>query len=220
VKESIPFDAELFGRLPVVGILRGFDRSRLEPLVRASLAGGLCNIEITMNSPAACDLLRFTRELVGTKMNVGAGTVCSIDDLNQALDAGAGFIVTPVVVPEVIERCVAKQIPVFPGALTPTEIHQAWNLGATMVKVFPANHFGPDYIKAVKAPLQDIRLMPTGGVSIETLPAYKQAGADAFGVGSPLFDARRVANEDWDWVRDQAQGFVEAYRDACQAHLD
>jgi 2-dehydro-3-deoxyphosphogluconate aldolase/(4S)-4-hydroxy-2-oxoglutarate aldolase len=213
--KSGQFDAALFGKLPVVGILRGFDRSQVEPLVRASLAGGLCNIEITMNSPGASELLRLTCDLVGKEMNVGAGTVCSIDELNQALDAGAGFIVTPVIVPEVIQRCVAKQIPVFPGALTPTEIHQAWNLGATMVKVFPANQFGPDYIKAIKAPLQEIRLMPTGGVTIETLAAFKQAGADAFGVGSPLFDACRVEAGDWDWVQEQASGFVEAYRKAC-----
>jgi 2-dehydro-3-deoxyphosphogluconate aldolase/(4S)-4-hydroxy-2-oxoglutarate aldolase len=116
------------------------------------------------------------------------------------------------VVPEVIAGCRAQGVPVIPGAFTPTEIHTAWRLGADLVKVFPADQLGPAYIRNVKAPLPQVRLVPTGGVTVETIAAYKRAGADGFGVGSPLFAKEKVAVRDWDWVEAQAWRFAEAYR--------
>ena len=175
------------------------------------MAGGLVNLEVTLNSPGAADLIRLTRDLMGDRGNVGAGTVTSMEDLRLALDAGASFIVTPVVVPEVIRACVDAGVPVMPGAMTPTEIFTAWKLGATMVKVFPADQLGPGHLKAVKAPFPQIPLMPTGGVTVETLPAFRDAGADAFGVGGPLFDPRQVAAGHWDWFRERASRFRGAY---------
>ena len=208
------FSWELFEQLPVVGILRGFDAAAVTALLDAATAGGLVNVEITMNTAGAAELIRQTVRQLGEHANIGAGTVCSLDDLDAALEAGATFIVTPVIVPEVIEECVGRQVPVFPGAMTPTEIHQASQLGAAMVKVFPADQLGPGYIKSVKAPLPHIRLLPTGGITVENLAEFKRAGADGFGVGSPLFDPQRVAQRDWNWVRQQAERFVEAYRAA------
>jgi 2-dehydro-3-deoxyphosphogluconate aldolase/(4S)-4-hydroxy-2-oxoglutarate aldolase len=164
-----------------------------------------------LNSPGAADLIRLTRDLLGDRGNVGAGTVTSMEGLKLALDAGASFIVTPVVLPEVIRACVDSGVPILPGAMTPTEIFTAWSLGATMVKVFPADQLGPNHLRAVKAPFPEIRLMPTGGVTVETLGAFCDAGADAFGVGSPLFDARQVAAGHWDWFRVRASQFREAY---------
>ena len=206
------FNDALFRQMPVVGILRFFPREHVEKLVPAVLAGGVCNLEVTMNSAGAEDLIRVAHELVGDRGNIGAGTVTTLDELHRALGAGASFIVTPILVPEVIRACVALGVPVMPGAMTPTEIFTAWELGATLVKVFPADSLGPGFIKAVKAPLPQIRLMPTGGVTAETLPAFQQAGADAFGVGGPLFDPRQAAAGNWDWFQQQASRFAVAYR--------
>jgi 2-dehydro-3-deoxyphosphogluconate aldolase/(4S)-4-hydroxy-2-oxoglutarate aldolase len=205
------FNDALFKKLPVVGILRFFKRAEVEKLVPASIEGGLCNIEVTMNTAGAEELIRLTADLVGGKGNVGAGTVTTVETLDRALKAGATFIVTPAVVPDVIQTCVERKIPVMPGAMTPTEILTAWRLGATMVKVFPADQLGPGHIKALKAPFPEIPLMPTGGVTVETLPAFKKAGADAFGVGGPLFDPKQVAAGNWGWFREQAARFAAAY---------
>jgi 2-dehydro-3-deoxyphosphogluconate aldolase / (4S)-4-hydroxy-2-oxoglutarate aldolase len=119
-----------------------------------------------------------------------------------------------VVVPEVIEGSRQRGVPVIPGAFTPTEIYQAWTLGATMVKVFPAEVLGPAFLRAVKAPLPQIRLMPTGGVTVETLGAFARAGADAFGVGGPLFAPDLVRAGDWPALESRARCFVGAYRAA------
>jgi 2-dehydro-3-deoxyphosphogluconate aldolase/(4S)-4-hydroxy-2-oxoglutarate aldolase len=211
---SATFNTALFKKLPVVGILRFFKRAEVEKLVPASVEGGLANIEVTMNTAGATDLIRLTCDLVGDKGNVGAGTVTTIEALDQAMAAGATFIVTPAIVPDVIRACVERKVPVMPGAMTPTEILTAWRMGSTMVKVFPADQLGPGHIKAVKAPFPEIPLMPTGGVTVETLPAFKKAGADAFGVGGPLFDPKQVAAGNWGWFREQAARFAEAWKQA------
>lgn len=211
------FDDDRFRELPVVGILRFFPLAQVRHLVPAVLAGGIRNLEVTMNSAGAEDLIRCASDLVGGQGNVGAGTVLDVAQLDRALAAGASFIVTPAVVPEVIRACVERGVPVMPGALTPTEIFTAWRLGARLVKVFPADTLGPAHIKAVKAPFPEIPLMPTGGVTPETLPAFRKAGADAFGVGGPLFDAARAAAQDWDWFRDRARRFAEAYARSAAA---
>ncbi|HXJ71689.1 MAG TPA: bifunctional 4-hydroxy-2-oxoglutarate aldolase/2-dehydro-3-deoxy-phosphogluconate aldolase, partial [Candidatus Dormibacteraeota bacterium] len=208
---SARFDRCLFKQLPIVGILRFFKRAEIEKLVPATLQGGLCNLEITMNSEGAEDSIRLACALAAGRANVGAGTVTSVEAMERALAAGASFIVTPVVIPEVIQACVKRNVPVMPGALTPTEIFTAWQLGATIVKVFPADQLGPAHLKAIKAPFPEIPLMPTGGITVETLPAFMQAGADAFGAGGPLFDPKQAAAGNWDWFRLQAARFAQAY---------
>lgn len=205
------FSWELFQRLPVVGILRGFERRTLPQLVEASIAGGLTNLEITMNTPDAVEQIRDAVRLAGGKMNVGAGTVVGLDALEAARGAGATFVVTPVVEPGVIERCRDLDLPVFPGAFTPTEVVRAWELGASMVKLFPAEAVGPGYIQRLKELLPQIQLMPTGGVDVETLGAYLRAGADAFGVGNPLFNKERVAACDWRWIENQCRTLGRRY---------
>ncbi len=205
------FDWDRFRDCPIIGILRGFDNDAVREMVRAACAGGLANIEITMNSPNAEDSIRVAIETVGDRANVGAGTVCSPDDLERALEAGASFIVTPVLVPEVVRICVDRKIPVIPGALSPTEIHTAWSLGADLVKVFPANHFGPRYLKDIKGPLPQIKIMPTGGIDATTIGAFRQAGADAFGVGGGLFAAAGAEDRDWGAIESEARRLVDAY---------
>jgi len=197
--------------LPIVGILRGFSTAQVVEIVHAAVRGGLRNLEITMGSPNTPEQIREARAIAGDRICIGAGTVLNCDLLTQALDAGAAFIVTPVVNVDVIERCVARKIPVFPGAYSPAEILRAWELGATMVKVFPAETLGPGYVKAIKAPLPQVKLMPTGGVDLKTICAYKKAGADGFGIGGPLFDRTHVEGGDWNWIEAQCHAFVEAY---------
>ena len=208
------FSQKLFDRLPIVGILRSLSLEKLKPVVKAVIEGGLCNLEITMNTPGVVEQIRLARELAGNSLNVGAGTVTNLSALDAALTAGAGFIVTPVVSEAVIERCVQLNVPVFPGAFSPTEIARAWDLGATMVKVFPADTLGPDYLRSLKAPFPKLRLMPTGGVDVSTLGNYQDAGADAFGVGSPLFRQDRLEAHDWSWLREQCRTFAAVYRAA------
>jgi 2-dehydro-3-deoxyphosphogluconate aldolase/(4S)-4-hydroxy-2-oxoglutarate aldolase len=206
------FDREKFEGCPIVGILRGFDAALVGEMVRAARRGGLLNLEVTMNSPQAQESIHAALDEGAGEINVGAGTVCTRSDLEGALAAGAGFIVTPVLVPEIIQACRGRGVPVIAGAFTPTEIYAAWTQGADLVKVFPANQLGPGYIRDVKAPLPSIRLMPTGGVDAETLPAFRAAGADAFGVGSALFSSARAKARDWQGIEREARRLVDAYR--------
>jgi 2-dehydro-3-deoxyphosphogluconate aldolase/(4S)-4-hydroxy-2-oxoglutarate aldolase len=131
---------------PVVGILRGFSPSQIAPIVEASMAGGLWNLEITMGSENAEGQIAEAVRVADGRINVGAGTVLDLGSLTRALGAGASFIVTPTLQRDVIRECVRLEVPVFPGAMSPTEIVEAWGLGATMVKVFPAEVLGPGYI--------------------------------------------------------------------------
>jgi len=209
---STHFSWKKFEELPVIGILRGYTATQVEHIVRSSIKGGLCNIEVTMNSQHATDLIKLATEVADGAINIGAGTVCTLDDLDAALSAGARFIVTPIVNADVIRQCNQAQVPVIPGGFTPTEIYNAWQLGADMVKVFPANQFGPGYIKDIKGPLNQIKLIPTGGITIDNLPEYHKNGAYGFGIATPLFDKQRVEAEEWDWVEQQARRFVDAYQ--------
>ncbi len=205
------FSRELFETLPVIGILRGFNRQQMIEIVAAARRGRLTNLEITMNTPGAAEQIQEAIILANGQLNIGAGTVTSPAVLEEALRAGASFIVTPTLNASVVDRCVQVQVPVFPGAFSPNEVVRAWELGATMVKIFPAETLGPAYIRSLKAPLPEIKLLPTGGVNPATLPEFLKAGADGFGVGSPLFDPKRIESGDWPWVEAQCRAFAEAY---------
>ena len=183
-----------FEEAPVVGIVRNIKADDFEKILPLYIQAGFLTIEVTMNTVGAESMIRKAKTVYGDALHVGAGTVCDMDGLQKALDAGADFIVTPIVVKEVIKKCVGIEVPVFPGAFTPTEIFQAWSLGASMIKVFPASHLGPEFIKAIKAPFPQIKLMPTGGVGSHDIKPYKAAGADAFGIGSPLFPSKLIAS--------------------------
>jgi 2-dehydro-3-deoxyphosphogluconate aldolase/(4S)-4-hydroxy-2-oxoglutarate aldolase len=208
------FSTILFADLPVVGILRGLPPARLRPVLEAARQGGLTNVEITMNTSDAEAQIRAACEMSRGAFNVGAGTVTNLKLLEQAIEAGASFIVTPTVVEPVVQRCVTAGLPVFPGAFSPAEIVRAWELGATCVKLFPAETYGTPYLRQLKQQFPKVRLMPTGGVDVQTLKLYCQAGADAFGVGSPLFRTERIAAEDWRWIADQCRAFRQAYQAA------
>ena len=205
------FSWQQFEALPIVGILRGFEVPVVRGLVEAAARGGLRCVEVTMNSPAAGEAIAAAIEVGGDEVQVGAGTVCTLEDLDRALGAGASFIVTPIVSPEVISACRERDIPVMAGALTPTEICAAWSQGADMVKVFPANQFGPGYLKDLRGPLSEVRLMPTGGVDASTLGDFHSAGASAFGVGGALFGSTTIDTGSWGQAEEGARSLVEAY---------
>lgn len=206
------FSQSLFEAMPIVGILRGFTKGQVTEIVHGSIRGGLTNLEITMNSPDAAAQIRHAVEIAEGRVNIGAGTVLDLELLDEALSAGASFIVTPTVAELVINECVSEKIPIFPGALTPTEIVRAWDLGATMVKIFPAEALGLSYIRGLKAPLPQVKLLPTGGVDLKTLPDFIKAGADGFGVGGPLFNSQRVRAGDWEWIERQCKAFAETVK--------
>ncbi|MDB5240172.1 MAG: 2-dehydro-3-deoxyphosphogluconate aldolase/4-hydroxy-2-oxoglutarate aldolase [Spirosoma sp.] len=203
------FSWPLFDKAPLVGIVRNLpaiDVIQLLPLYQES---GLTTLEITMNTPGAEDLIRYARQHYANDLNVGAGTVCTTDDLTRALAAGAQFIVSPIVSKPVIQECVGQGVPVLPGAFTPTEVYEAWSLGASMVKVFPATSLGPGYIKDLKAPLSQIKLLPTGGVTLSNLADFFRAGADGVGVGSQLFNKGLIQEKDWTGLKAHFQEFAK-----------
>lgn len=205
------FDWDRFHHVPIVGILRGFASNHIEPMIAACHQGGLVNVEVTMNTPDAAEQIQCLTSAFGSDVNIGAGTVRTVEDLERARGAGATFIVTPAVVPEVIVACKAAGLPVFAGALTPSEVWQAWELGASLVKVFPADAFGPTYIQSLKGPFDEIPLMPTGGIACESVAPFRQAGAAALGVGGPLFSKSHAAAGDWAWFTKRAREFAHAW---------
>jgi len=201
------FSWDAFYRMPVIGIIRGLRMEDIKNIIPIYQQSGLNTIEITMNTKAAGSIIEYIRTTF-PDLNTGAGTVCSTTDIQHALNAGATFIVTPVVNKKVIRRCVKEKIPVFAGAFTPTEIYRAWSLGASMVKVYPARSLGSDYIKDIKAPLNKIKLLPTGGVGLEDIAALKKAGADGFGIGSPLFVKQLIEEKNWEALLEHFKRFV------------
>jgi 2-dehydro-3-deoxyphosphogluconate aldolase/(4S)-4-hydroxy-2-oxoglutarate aldolase len=205
------FSWQEFSKVPLIGIIRNLSMDEISKILPVCQVSGLTTIEITMNTPFAAEIIRSATEQYKGKLNVGAGTVCSVEDLKLALEAGAQFIVTPILNPEVVKLCVQSKIPVFPGAYTPTEIYQAWELGADMVKVYPATALGPDYIRDVKAPLNKIKLLPTGGISLGNIEAFIKAGADGLGVGGQLFDKQLIKNQDWDGLLDHFKQYVKYF---------
>lgn len=190
-----PFSWSAFERVPIVGIIRDLTSEQIQRVVPLYIESGLTTLEISLTTTDALDRIRDIRAAFDGKLNIGAGTVCDEKDLERSLAAGAQFIVTPILDIEVVKRCRSASVPVFPGAFTPTEIYQAWKAGASMVKVFPAS-LGPQYIKDVKAPLRQLKLLPTGGVSLDNLAAFMDAGADGVGVASQLFDKQYIQRND------------------------
>jgi len=201
------FSEALFLKVPVIGIVRGMPFDTVKNILSVYVEAGLTTIEITMNTDGAAEMIEFIIANFAGRLNVGAGTVCTMHELYTALSAGAQFIVTPVVNQKIIETCASEGTPIFPGALTPTEIYNAWDAGAYMVKVFPATMFGPGYITDVKAPLNKIKLMPTGGINIDNIDAYKKAGADGYGMAGALFDKKLIEQEDWAGLKAHLQKF-------------
>ena len=198
---NAPFSWSRYRQAPIVGIVRGMPLPTVRRIAQAYHDAGLYTLEITMNTAGAAEMISELREAF-PNLNIGAGTVCTMGDLEAAIDGGAQFIVTPILDEEVVKTAVARQLPVFPGAYSPTEIYRAWSLGASAVKVFPATQLGVQFIKDVSAPLNEIKLLPTGGVSRDNIRSFFEAGAVGVGMGSSLLDKHLIREENFAGLRD------------------
>ncbi|WP_438480316.1 bifunctional 4-hydroxy-2-oxoglutarate aldolase/2-dehydro-3-deoxy-phosphogluconate aldolase [Oleiharenicola lentus] len=193
----------------VIALIRADGPDSLLDCARALSAGGLNCIELTMTTPGALELCaKVSKEL--PQVLLGLGTVLDADTARKGIAAGAKFIVTPCVRPEVIKACKEAGVAVLGGSLTPTEVYTSWELGVDVIKIFPAEYFGPAYIKSIKAPFPKIELMPTGGVTPETVGEFLKNGAFATAAGSALVNPTALKNKDWAAITKRAQEFVTA----------
>ena len=206
--------AERIERSGVVAIVRLDDYSAAADLVAALADGGIDAVEFTFTNPAAGGAIEAAKAVHGNRVLLGAGTVLDPETARSALLSGADFIVTPTLNAATIGLCRRSAVPSVIGAFTPTEILTAWEEGATFVKVFPASAVGPGYLKDVRGPLPQVKLVPTGGVSLDNVGAFIQAGAAAVAVGSNLVDAASVRDGRWGEFTERAAAYVAAVRAA------
>jgi 2-dehydro-3-deoxyphosphogluconate aldolase/(4S)-4-hydroxy-2-oxoglutarate aldolase len=198
----------------IVAVVRSPDSQQLVEVARALADGGVSIVEITLSVPNALEVIRQVRQALGDRVLLGAGTVLDPETARVALLAGAEYIVAPTVNLDVIRLCQRYDKLVMPGAFTPTEILTAWEAGADIVKVFPADVVGPAFFKALRGPLPQIRLMPTGGVDLTTAAAFLRAGACCLGIGGQLVEPRAVAERNFDRIRDLARQYVAVVKQA------
>jgi 2-dehydro-3-deoxyphosphogluconate aldolase/(4S)-4-hydroxy-2-oxoglutarate aldolase len=201
----------------IVAIVRLDSGEQLVRVAEALNAGGISVIEFTCSTPGALDMVKEASAHFGSEVLIGAGTVLDPETARAAILAGAEFIVTPAINLDTIEMCKRYGKPIIAGAMTPTEMLTVWEAGADLVKVFPASNIGgADYIKAVLAPLPQLRLVPTGGVGADNAAQYLKAGAVVVAVGGSLVDKKAVARGDWAAITAEAQKLVSAVRSAAK----
>ena len=194
----------------LIAIIRGVTEEQGRQAAEALYAGGIRFLEVTMNTPGHARMIAEWRARYEGRMRIGAGTVLDIGMAKEAHAAGAQFLVTPNTDREVIEYAVAQQLPVFPGAMTPTEIVEAWKAGATAVKLFPMASLGIQYFKEVRAPLDTIRMIPTGGITRANVREYLDAGAFGFGLGGGLVDKQAIVEGRYEQLTEHARAFIES----------
>src|SRR5205823_1364624 len=192
----------------IVAVVRSPDSQQLVEVARALVDGGVHVVEITMTVPDALDVVRAVRKALGDRLLLGAGTVLDPETARAALLAGAEFIVAPSLSLDVIRVCRRYDKLVMPGAFTPTEVLTAWEAGADVVKVFPADVVGPAFFKALRGPLPQVKLMPTGGVDLSTAAEFLKAGAVCLGVGGQLVEPKAVAAGDFARITSLAKEYI------------
>ncbi len=200
----------------VVAVIRMREPDKLRAVVDALAAGGVRALEVTMTVPRAIDLIGEIAPALPPGFLLGAGTVLDAETARLAILAGARFVVGPVFRPDVIALCHRYDVAAMPGCFTPTEILAAWEAGADIVKVFPATALGPGFFKDVRGPLPQVRLMPTGGVTVENAGDWIKAGAVAVGAGTSLVDARAIATGEFGVITARARDIVANVRSARQ----
>lgn len=191
-----------------IAVIRMTDVTRLMRVIEAIRAGGVECVEITMTVPGAVDVIRDVSQSIGDEALIGAGTILDAETARQAIEAGADFIVGPVLDRGVIETAHRYEKVVIPGAFSPGEIVAAWRAGADIVKVFPATVLGPGYFKDLRGPLPQIRLCPTGGVTVENAGEWIKAGACCVGIGTDLLDKKAIAEDRYEVLTEKAQRLV------------
>lgn len=194
----------------VVAVLRAASPDDLLEVAGALREGGVRCLEFTLTSPGAVGMIRRVSRELGDNVLLGAGTVLNAIEAEEAMEAGAKFLVSPSLKLEVIHAAKRYGVPVMPGAFTPTEVLTAWEAGADVVKVFPCGQLGPSYLRDLHGPFPDIPLMPTGGITVENAAAYLEAGAVAVGVGGNL--TRRSTGEGLQNLTERARRLVESVR--------
>src|SRR5919108_1317262 len=192
----------------IVAVVRSPDSQQLVEAARALADGGVTVAEITMTVPNALEVLRQTRQALGDRVLLGAGTVLDPETARAVLLAGAEYVVAPTVNLDVIRLCQRYDKLVMPGAFTPTEVLGAWEAGADIVKVFPADVVGPAFFKALRGPLPQVKVMPTGGVDLKTAAAFLKAGACCLGVGGQLVEPKAVTERNFERIRELARQYV------------
>lgn len=205
----------------LVAIIRLDDLAAAVQLSRALLAAGIVVQEYTLTNPhalqAIAKVLQEVPEFSNGAATLGVGSVRTLAQTQAAIAAGAQFVVSPIYQSEVISECVEQGVPVMSGAMTPTEIASAWEAGAALVKVFPARSLGPKYIADVLAPMPEMQLMPTGGVGLENMQDYFEAGAKAVGIGSGLFEMSALRLAHWDRITEVASEFSKRAMKPCES---
>jgi 2-dehydro-3-deoxyphosphogluconate aldolase/(4S)-4-hydroxy-2-oxoglutarate aldolase len=200
---------DLIRKTGVIAIMRANSSEQLIRAADAIREGGVRVIEVTMTTPGALSVIEQAVSRYGEDVLFGAGTILDAESARAAILAGAQFIVSPSFKASLVEICRRYSVPVIPGAYTPTEVLTAWECGADMVKVFPASFGGPALIKAIKAPLPQVELVPVGGVNLDTTADFIRAGAAAVGVGSALINQRLLDSGDFGALTDRARRFIE-----------
>jgi len=202
----------------VIPVVRATSSDEAIAVAEAIGEGGIPLLEITLTVPGAVGVIAELSKRYGNDVLVGAGTVLDAEAARACIDAGAQFVVSPALNLQTIEQCRKEDVPIFPGALTPTEVVTAWQAGADAVKVFPCSAVGgAKYLRALKAPLPQIKLVPTGGVSLTTAKDFIVAGAWALGVGADLVNTRAMQAGDRQSVVDAARNYVAAVRETRAA---
>lgn len=192
----------------VVAVIRLDGKEKLVDIINALSSGGISAMEITMTTPNAIEIIHDISQQVDDNFIIGAGTVLDSETARAVILAGAQFVVSPITNLDMIRTVHRYDKAVFPGAFTPTEILKAWENGADIVKVFPATALGPQFFKDIHGPLPQIRLTPTGGVSIENAAEFIRFGASCIGVGTALLNKKMIANSDWTALMENAKRFV------------
>ena len=204
------FDLSRFKEASILGIIRGASPGSVQGILDACISGGLKFVELTLNSKRALPSIELASKDFSKGLCIGAGTVLSLSDTIQAVNAGAQFIVSPTLNVDVASYCGEKGLAYFPGALTPTEIEKSWNAGATMVKVFPASQMGASYFNTVRGPFNELLLMAVGGVDSSNAVEYLKAGASAVAIGGSVFTISRMKNKEFDSIETAIRDFVSA----------
>lgn len=198
----------------LVAVIRGDSPQQAVDTAKALLEGGVMGLEIALTTPGGVKAIEQAVREIGDEGIVGAGTVMDADSAKAVIDAGAAFVFAPNVNLDVIAAVNERDRVMVPGALTPTEIATAWAAGVDMVKLFPANHFGPKYIKDIHGPMPDVKITPTGGVDLTTIKAWLDAGAAALGVGSALVKKDLMRAGDWAGLTELARKYTQAVSEA------
>ena len=200
--------------LGIVAVVRTPTFDLVLPACEALIKGGVLAVEVTLTVPNALKALQQVSERFGDEALVGAGTILNAEQCGEAIHAGAQYVISPITKLEIVLAAHARNKPVMLGAYTPTEAQLAHEAGADFIKVFPADKLGPSYIKSLRAPLPHLRIVPTGGVDLQTAPEFLKAGCAALGVGSSLLTAEILKKKDWSELTRLAREYVRVVREA------